>query len=266
MIAFRRLAPLPLLLIALAVFGALLLTPEVQAQSRDSGSDFTLGAANGYPTGIWSDGTTMWVADFEDDKLYAYRMSDRSRDSGRDFTLDAANGSPVGIWSDGTTMWASDFSDGKLYAYRMSDRSRDSGKDFNTLSAAGNKFPEGIWSDGTTMWVADTGNDTVFAYDLSTRAWGLREGHYAGPRPRLSDGRLVERIHDVGFGLAGRQAVRLPDVGPELGTPAKTSRWTPTMNLTRASGRPGPPCGSRPATTISSTHMTGTILPWERRR
>ena len=174
--ASRRPAPLPLLLIGLAVIAALALAPWiVHAQSRDSGSDFTLAAANGYPTGIWSDGTTMWVADFEDAKLYAYRMSDRSRDSGKDFTLDAANGSPVGIWSDGTTMWASDFTDAKLYAYRMSDRSRDSGKDFNTLSAAGNLFPEGIWSDGTTMWVADTGNDTVFAYDLSTRAWDFEK-------------------------------------------------------------------------------------------
>ncbi len=171
----RRLAPLLLLLAGLVALAALLLAPEVQGQSRDVGSDFTLDAANGYPTGIWSDGTTMWVADFEDHKLYAYRMSDRSRDSGRDFTLDTANGSPVGIWSDGTTMWASDFTDGKLYAYRMSDRSRDSGKDFNTLSDAGNKFPEGIWSDGTTMWVADTGNDTVFAYDLSTRAWDFEK-------------------------------------------------------------------------------------------
>ena len=175
MIAPRRLAPLPLLLIGLAALAALLLTPEARAQSRDVGSDFTLAAANGYPTGIWSDGTTMWVADFEDHRLYAYRMSDRSRDSGKDFTLAAANGSPVGIWSDGTTMWASDFTDAKLYAYRMSDRSRDSGKDFNTLSAAGNLFPEGIWSDGTTMWVADTGNDTVFAYDLSTRAWDFEK-------------------------------------------------------------------------------------------
>ena len=172
MITARRPAPLPLLLIGLAVLAALALIPWiVHAQSRDVGSDFTLDAANDYPTGIWSDGTTMWVADFEDHKLYAYRMSDRSRDSGKDFTLDADNGSPVGIWSDGTTMWASDFTDAKLYAYRMSDRRRDSGKDFNTLSAAGNLSPEGIWSDGTTMWVADTGNDTVFAYDLSTRAW-----------------------------------------------------------------------------------------------
>ena len=166
----RRLAALPLMLIGLAALGALLLTPEVQAQSRDSGGDFTLDAANGYPTGIWSDGTILWVADFEDAKLYAYRMSDRSRDSGRDFTLDVDNGSPVGIWSDGTTMWASDFADGKLYAYRMSDRSRDSGKDFNTLSAAGNNFPEGIWSDGTTLWVADVGLNMLFAYNAATMA------------------------------------------------------------------------------------------------
>ena len=112
----------------------------------------------------------MWVADFEDHKLYAYRMSDRSRDAGKDFTLDADNGSPVGIWSDGTTMWAADFADGKLYAYRMSDRRRDADRDFDTLFAAGNRFPEGIWSDGTTMWVADTGLDRLFAYDAATRA------------------------------------------------------------------------------------------------
>ena len=176
MIAFRRLAPLPLLLVGLTALAAAALVPWiVQAQSRDSGGDFTLAAANGYPTGIWSDGTNMWVADFEDSKLYAYRMSDRSRDSGKDFTLDAAIGSPVGIWSDGTTMWVSDFTDAKLYAYRMSDRSRVSGNDFDTLSGAGNLFPEGIWSDGTTMWVADTGSDTVFAYDLSTRARDLEK-------------------------------------------------------------------------------------------
>ena len=172
----QRSAPLPLLLIGLVVIAALALTPWiVHAQSRDVGSDFTLDAANGYPTGIWSDGTTMWVADFEDAKLYAYRISDRRRDASKDFTLDADNGSPVGIWSDGTTMWASDFADGKLYAYRMSDRSRDADNDFDTLSDAGNLFPEGIWSDGTTMWVADTGNDTVFAYDLSTRAWDFEK-------------------------------------------------------------------------------------------
>ena len=57
--------------------------------SRAAGEDFTTltAAGNDHPAGIWSDGTTMWVADSQDGKLYAYRMSDRSRDAGKDFPL-----------------------------------------------------------------------------------------------------------------------------------------------------------------------------------
>ena len=110
----------------------------------------------------------MWVADFDDNKIYAYN-TDGTGDSAKDFdTLSAAgNNSPYGIWSDGMTMWVADISDDKLYAYRMSDQSRDSGQDFDTLDAAGNTFPGGIWSDGTTMWVADITDDKLYAYRLS---------------------------------------------------------------------------------------------------
>ena len=62
-------------------------------KARDAAKDFnTLQAAgNTKPTGIWSDGATMWVADDTDSKLYAYKMSDGSRDAGKDFnTLQAA--------------------------------------------------------------------------------------------------------------------------------------------------------------------------------
>ena len=125
-------------------------------------------ARNNDPYGIWSDGTTMWVADFDDNKIYAYN-TDGTGDSAKDFdTLSAAgNNSPYGIWSDGMTMWVADIADDKLYAYRMSDQSRDSGQDFDTLDAAGNTFPGGIWSDGTTMWVADITDDKLYAYRLS---------------------------------------------------------------------------------------------------
>ena len=40
--------------------------------SRDSAKDYTLHSDNGNPGGIWSDGTTMWVLDVNDDKIYAY--------------------------------------------------------------------------------------------------------------------------------------------------------------------------------------------------
>ena len=46
--------------------------------TRDDARDFdTLIAAGNLDssTGIWSDGTTMWVADTSEDKLYAYDLS-----------------------------------------------------------------------------------------------------------------------------------------------------------------------------------------------
>ena len=149
-------------------------TPRYAPEERKAAKDFdTLSAAgNRNATGLWSDGTTMWVADDDDDKLYAYKRSDKSRDTSKDFdTLGAAgNNVPTSIWSDGTTMWVADDSDAKLYAYKLSDKSRDTSKDFDTLSAAGNHDPMGLWSDGTTMWVADYVDDKLYAYKRSDKS------------------------------------------------------------------------------------------------
>ena len=124
-------------------------------------------AGNNDPISIWSDGATVWVADENDDKIYAYN-TDGTRYSDKDFnTLSVAgNNDPVGIWSDGTTMWVTDHVGWKIYAYKMLDQDRDSGKDFDTLEAAGNRNPFGIWSDGTTMWVADSIDNKIYAYKM----------------------------------------------------------------------------------------------------
>ena len=78
--------------------------------SRDTGSDFdTLDAAgNNDARGICSDGTTMFVADSGDNKVYAYKMSDTTRDSNKDVTLDADNGSAHGLSCDSTHLWVAD--------------------------------------------------------------------------------------------------------------------------------------------------------------
>ena len=34
-------------------------------------TDYNSAAGNEGPAGIWSDNTTMWVADYSDDKIYA---------------------------------------------------------------------------------------------------------------------------------------------------------------------------------------------------
>ncbi len=83
--------------------------------------DIDLALDNSSPTGIWSDGATMWVADKEDAKLYAYKLSENCPEPGKDFnTLKAVgNTDPWGLWSDGTTMWVLDSEDKKLYAYNQ---------------------------------------------------------------------------------------------------------------------------------------------------
>ena len=65
-------------------------------------------AGNDNPQGIWSNGTTMWVANDDDDKLYAYALATGARDTTKEFDLHGDNGSPKGIWSDKTTVWVVD--------------------------------------------------------------------------------------------------------------------------------------------------------------
>ena len=109
----------------------------------------------------------MWVADWSDDKLYAYSMLTKERLPASDFTTLAAAGNtdPEGIWSDGTNMWVADWGDDKLYAYSMATKEYLPASDFVTLRATGNTAPTGIWSDGTNMWVADLDDDKLYAYD-----------------------------------------------------------------------------------------------------
>ena len=124
-------------------------------------------AGNTSPKGIWSDRTTIWVADETDDKLYAYTMTTGAHDATKDISLHADNSDPQGIWSDETTIWVVDDDDDKLYAYTMATGARDATKEISLL--ANNGDPAGIWSDGTTIWVANNSGAPrkVFAYTLS---------------------------------------------------------------------------------------------------
>ena len=151
-------------------------------------------AGNNTPNDFWSDGTTMWVVDTRDDKIYAYKMSDRTPDPSKDFTLAAGNFNSRGIWSDGTTIWVSDDGDDKIYAYNLASRVHIPAKDL-TL-AAENDSSQGIWSDGTTLWVMNAGIGTgnkLYAYGLASKTHipakdlTLTAGNF-NPRGIWSDG------------------------------------------------------------------------------
>ena len=129
---------------------------------------YTIYAHTAQPQGLWSNGTTMWVADQRANRILAYNLKTDQPDPDKDFdTLAAAgNSTPTGIWSDGTTMWVADSDYGKIFAYSLATKQRDPDKDFDTLAASGNSAPEGIWSDGTTMWVVDRQDNKIFAYNM----------------------------------------------------------------------------------------------------
>ena len=155
-------------------------TVEAFPFGRDPAGDLSrLNATeNHHAEGIWSDGTTMWVADHDDDHVYAYRLSDGARVEELEFDLYnrllfEGNHHARGIWSDSTTMWVADHDDDRIYAYRLSDGARVEESEFGdeVLKAAGNEDASGIWFDATTMtmWVADRSDDLIYGYDQATK-------------------------------------------------------------------------------------------------
>ena len=144
------------------------------AHDRNTNREFDLATANGDAWGIWSNDTTMWVLDNQDEKLYAYTLATGARDTSKEFDLHSNNGSPRGIWSDGTTIWVADNTSSnnlKMYAYTLSSGARVTAKEFSLSSY--NRDPRGMWSDGTTLWVVNNGSwgvDRVWAYNLATGA------------------------------------------------------------------------------------------------
>ena len=74
------------------------LQPDHQGARRQQGFRYP-----DYATGIWSDGTTMWVAAQLPGKIYAYDMSTKARDAGKDFDTLRAAGNSIRAESGPTT-------------------------------------------------------------------------------------------------------------------------------------------------------------------
>ena len=134
---------------------------ERDIEQLDSGHDS--------PTGAWSDGTLLWLAengDGADDAVYAYDLATGERVEEREFELHESNRAPRGLWSDGKTAWVADSGQDRLFAYDLESGERDEEREveFDTR----NRDPRGIWSDGTTVWVLDGGKNALFAYDLAS--------------------------------------------------------------------------------------------------
>ena len=128
-----------------------------------------LGSGHDTPTGMWSDGATVWLlenGDGADDAVYAYDLATGERVEDREFELDERNRAPRGVWSDRTTIWVSDSGQDRLFAHDLATGERLSDRDL--VLAGRNADPRGIWSDDTTMWVLDGTRNALFAYDFES--------------------------------------------------------------------------------------------------
>ena len=102
---------------------------RVQVYARSDGAEqedrgFTLADWSGFAVAMWSNGDTLWVADFTGWVL-AYRLSDGVREPDRDLDRsilrEAGNRNPTGLWSNGQIMWVADGRESRVFAYRLSD-------------------------------------------------------------------------------------------------------------------------------------------------
>ena len=124
----------------------------------------TDGSINNHrPSGMWSTGTTLFIADHVDDKIYAYTLSDRTRDDDKNLDLDAANTDPEGLWFDGRVLWVVDDADDTLYVYDLPGAQPDNSP------ASGDPTVTGTLSQGQTLTAdvsgitdATDGLDNVF--------------------------------------------------------------------------------------------------------
>ena len=86
-----------------------------------------LGSGHDTPSGVWSDGATLWIlenGDGADDAVYAYDVETGERVEGREFELDNTNRAPRGVWSDRTLLWVSDSGRNSLFAHDLESGER----------------------------------------------------------------------------------------------------------------------------------------------
>ena len=169
-----------------------------------------LDPGHGSPSGLWSDGTTLWVlenGDGADDAVYAYDRETGERQEDREFELHDTNRAPRGIWSDRTVIWVSDSGQEKLFAHDLASGDRLPERDIALTERNGDA--RGIWSDDKTMWVLDGGKPTaLFGYDLVT--WRAARRVRTRLLQRRPPRRLVRPRHRLGVQPQPEAALRLP--------------------------------------------------------
>ena len=132
--------------------------------TRLPGRDIAL-EGEGEASAVWSDGSTVWAADFNGETAHAHSLANGSPLASRDIALSGYQHGA--LYGRGGTLWASSYLGGAK-AYSLADGTRAGSADLDAmLAAAGNDSPAGMWSDGSALYVSDHVDGHVYAYRLS---------------------------------------------------------------------------------------------------
>ena len=146
---------------------------SIEPAGWNSEKDFNTlyNAGNHSPNGIWSDGTTMWVGDKNDGKIYAYNLDDMSHQPQKDLNVKSESGVFDGIWSDGEIMWTVTDVSKKLVAYNISDNEPRPERD---IDVSDDSDPRSVyrrhydaWADGETLWIVNHLDSIIHAHRWS---------------------------------------------------------------------------------------------------
>ena len=164
--------------------------PDLANASYDSVS-FSVSSEDINPSGVWlsTDGTTMYMLGYSNDKIFEYSLStawdlSTASYSSVSFSVASQETIPESLFfkDDGLTMYVTGRGTDNVYQYSLT-----TAWDISTASYASKSFsvqsqegaPKGVHfkSDGTKMYVVGSALDTVYQYSLST-AWDVSTASY----------------------------------------------------------------------------------------
>ena len=154
-------------------------TDSATFSNRPDHLDLELASGNQNPRGMWSDGTTLWIAndgEGDNNRIYAYALPAGTHLQDKTFTLsDPSHTAPGGVHGRGTTLWVTDTKTDQIIAYSIADDdtygNHLQGQSFDTNPSekmSGLTMPHGITSDeeGITLWTASFTEESLLAYDF----------------------------------------------------------------------------------------------------
>ena len=129
-----------------------------------------LDAHNEWPTGLWSDGTTLWITEAGPDSdagVYAYDLASGERRERAEFDLRRAEPRPARASGPTARRPGSPTTTG-TGSTPTTSRAGSAPSTTTSSSTRGTSTRTVFWSDDETVWVVDGERAALFAYDLGS--------------------------------------------------------------------------------------------------